>query len=177
MRPAPRGFSLFELLLTLSLIAVLVGIALPSFGAIAARSRLHAEINALFHAVHLARKESIMRRRTVSICPGVPGSDCNGSRDWTSGWLMFENLDGDSPPQRDPGEPLLQVHQPNPSVRISSNRSSYTLRATQKRATNGTIVVCDEAGRVRPRALVISYTGRPRVALENARGESYACAN
>lgn len=177
MRPAPRGFSLYELLLTLSLIAVLAGLALPSFGAIAARSRMSAEINALFHAVHLARKESIMRRRTVSICAAAGGSACSGSRDWTTGWIMFENLDGDGPPQRDSGEPLLQVHQPNPAVRITANRSSFTLRATQRRATNGTIVVCDEAGRTAPRALVISYTGRPRVALKNTRGDSYACAD
>jgi type IV fimbrial biogenesis protein FimT len=168
---------LYELLLTLSLVAVLASLALPSFAAIAAQSRVRAEIDALFHAVHVARKESIMRRRTVSICAGVGGSACTGSRDWTSGWFMFANLDGDSPPQLDPGEPVLQVHQPNRNVRISTNRPGFTLRATQKRATNGTIVVCDEAGRVTPRALVISYTGRPRVALENSRGKPYACAD
>ena len=46
---------------------------------------------------------------------------------------------------------------------------------TQLRATNGTFVVCDEAGRVPPRALVVSYTGRPRVAMETPRGEPYSC--
>ena len=71
-----RGFSLYELLLTLTLIAVLTGLAIPSLAGIAARSRIHAEINALFHAVHLARKESIMRREVVSICPSVDGATC-----------------------------------------------------------------------------------------------------
>ena len=39
MPSMPRGFSLFELLLVLALVAVLAGVAMPSFGAIAARNR------------------------------------------------------------------------------------------------------------------------------------------
>ncbi len=61
-----RGFSLYELLMTLTLIALLVGLGVPSFAGLAARNRLHVEINALFHAIHVARKESIMRRKVVS---------------------------------------------------------------------------------------------------------------
>ena len=45
------GFTLYELLLTLSLIAILVGLGVPSFANIAANSRLRTEVNALFHAI------------------------------------------------------------------------------------------------------------------------------
>ena len=171
------GFTLYELLITLTLIAILVGLGLPSFAEIAANSRLRTEVDALFHAIHLARKESIMRRSVVSICPSVDGLTCRPGKDWSSGWIMFNNRDRDEPPQLDSGEPTLQVHTVGENVRITSNRRGFTLRATQKRATNGTIVVCDSADRVRPRALVVSYTGRPRVALENRRGEAYQCSD
>lgn len=177
MHQQHRAFSLYELLLTLSLIAVLAGLALPAFAGIAARSRLHAEINALFHAVHLARKESIMRRRVVSLCPSADGAACVDSSDWSPGWIMFANLDGDDPPVRDPGEPMLERHDVRPEVRITSNRRGFTLRATEKRATNGTLVVCERAGRVPARALVVSYTGRPRVALSDRSGRAYVCAD
>ena len=90
---------------------------------------------------------------------------------------MFNNRDRDSPPQRDSDEPLLQAHIVDDSVMITANRSTFTLRATQKRATNGTLVICDRAARVTPRALVVSYTGRPRVALETTGGEPYVCAD
>ena len=172
-----RAFSLYEMLLTLSLIAILVGIAVPSYSGITARSRIHAEINALFSAVHLARKESIMRRKVVSLCPSPDGSRCLPGRDWSSGWIMFENTDRDEPPRRDAGEPLLQVHVVGEQVRVTANRRGFTLRATEKRATNGTFVFCDVAARVAPRALVISDTGRPRVATETTRGEPYRCAD
>ncbi|MDH3614405.1 MAG: GspH/FimT family pseudopilin [Gammaproteobacteria bacterium] len=172
-----RGYSLYELLMTLTLVAVVLGLGLPSFSGIVARNRLHTEINALFHAIHVARKESIMRHKVVSICPSLDALNCEPGRDWSTGWIMFENSDRDEPPRRDAGEALLQTHKIAENVRITANRRGFTLRATQKRATNGTIVVCDTAGRVTPRALVISYTGRPRVTLKTTRGEPYRCAD
>ena len=177
MRYPSSAFSLYEMLVTLTLIAVLAGLAIPSFAGIAARNRIAVEIDALFHAIHLARKESIMRRQVVSICPSTNGQTCGKRADWATGWIMFNNRDRDSPPQRDPGEPLLRVHFVADTVTITANRRTFTLRATQKRATNGTFVVCDRHGRAAPKALVVSYTGRPRVALRTTRGKAYACAD
>ena len=177
MHRQSSAFSLYELLITLTLIAVLAGLGLPYFGATLANSRVRTEVDALFHAMHLARKESIMRRSVVSICPSIDGKRCQPGLDWSAGWIMFNNRDKDEPPQLDPGEPLLAVHRSVPEVRITANRRGFTLRATEKRATNGTVVVCDARDRVRPRALVVSYTGRPRVALEDGSGEAYSCAD
>ena len=66
------GFSLYELLITLALAALLVSIGLPSFSSLLARSQQAVEINALFHAFHLARRQSIMRRKVVSLCSRIP---------------------------------------------------------------------------------------------------------
>lgn len=170
------GFTLFELLIAMTLIAVLLAVALPSFSAFTARQRQHVEINALFHAVHSARKESIMRRKVVSICPSRDGTRCGSRPDWSAGWLVFENRDRDSPPQVDDDEPLLRVHRVDEQITVQANRNAFTLRATVLRATNGSLVVCDPKNRVRPRALVISYTGRPRVAEARADGKPYRCA-
>jgi len=169
----PAGFSLYELLFTIAIASTVLAIGVPSFASLTARNRLHVEINALFHAIHVARKESIMRRQVVSICPSPDGRQCLPGRDWSAGWIMFSNHDRDVPPQVDPDEPVLMVHRVSSAVRLSANR----LRATFKRATNGTIVACDAASRTEPRALVISYTGRPRVALKNTRGQPYSCAD
>ena len=177
MRQKRLGYSLYELLLSLTLVAVIVGLGLPSFGGMLARAKMRVEVNALFHAIHLARKESIMRRRVVSLCPSRDGLQCAPGRDWSTGWLMFENSDRDEPPRRDPGEPLLQAHRVHESVRVVANRRGFTLRATVKRATNGTFVVCDRAGRADPVALVVSYTGRPRTADADRRGNPYSCAD
>ena len=172
-----RGYSLLELLMTIALAAVILTLGLPSLAKLGARQKQAVEINALFHAVHLARKESIMRKKVVTICPSFDGLRCTPGQDWSGGFLMFQNTDRDEPPQVDNGEPVLYGHTAGDTVEIAANRRGFTLRATFKRATNGTIVVCDRAGRVPPKALVISYTGRPRVALKTPRGEPYSCAD
>lgn len=176
MHPLRNGFTLYELLLSLTLVAIVVGLALPSFDKTIANGRLRAEVDALFHAIHLARQESVIRRQVVSICPSLDGSSCTASLDWSAGWIMFNNIDRDEPPVRDPGETILQVHRVH-AVQLTANRRGFTLRSTELRATNGTIVVCDPASRVTPRALVVSYTGRPRVALADTRGNPYTCAD
>ena len=172
-----RGYSLLELMMTIALAALILTLGLPSFAKLGARQKQAVEINALFHAVHLARKESVMRKKVVSICPSFDGLRCTPGPDWSGGFLMFQNTDRDEPPQVDDAEPVLYRHQAGETVDIVGNRRGFTLRATVKRATNGTIVVCDRAGRIPPKALVISYTGRPRVALKTPRGEAYSCAD
>lgn len=172
-----QGFTLFELILTMTLIAIITSIAIPSFSATIARQKQRVEIDALFHAIHQARKASIMRRKVVSICPSTDGEGCSASHDWSAGWLMFENKDRDSPPRIDADEPVLKRHRVHPGVRIDANRKGFTLRATFLRATNGTLVFCDPMRRISPKALVVSYTGRPRVAVHKTNRELYSCAD
>lgn len=170
-----RGYSLYELLITTSLIALLLLAGIPSISALEARQLQNIEINALFHAIYLARKDSIMRRRVVSLCPSVDGLTCVPGKNWSLGWIMFENKDRDSPPHVDAGEPVLQVHKVAAQVGIRANRRAFTLRSTVQRATNGTFVVCDRQRRVPAKALVVSYTGRPRVTFTKTSGKPYTC--
>jgi prepilin-type N-terminal cleavage/methylation domain-containing protein len=158
-----HGYSLLELLMTIAIAAIVITLGLPSFGALKARNAQRVELNALFHAVHLARKGSIVRKQVVSICPTADGTACSPGRDWSGGFLVFENSDRDEPPELDNGEILLHRHLASPSVQITANRRGFTLRATFLRATNGTLVVCDPAGRVTPKAL--------------PRGAPYFCAD
>lgn len=173
MHSRARAFTLFELLVTLALLAILATIALPSFSTLAAKSRQTTEINALFHAFHQARKESIMRRRVVSLCPSPDGKTCAPSTDWSAGWLLFYDPAGTGPT----GDGIVTRHAVSGSVTIVANRRLFTARGTRKRATNGTFVFCDRSGRTSPKALVVSYTGRPRVAERRVDGSAWSCAD
>lgn len=177
MRQRSRGLTLYELLMTLLLVGIVAASGLPAFDRMLAKNRQTIEINALFHAIHLARKESIMRRKVVSLCPSADGLRCVPGTDWSQGWILFENADRDSPPQVDSGEPVLQTHRVAADMQIDANRRGFTLRATFLRATNGTFVVCDRQRRIPAKGLVVSYTGRPRVAFERPSGVSYSCAD
>jgi prepilin-type N-terminal cleavage/methylation domain-containing protein len=171
------GYSLLELMMTIAVMALVLTLGIPSFAALKARHAQRVELDALFHAIHQARKASIMRKQVVSLCPTTDGNACDPGHDWSGGFLLFENSDRDEPPELDDGEILLRRHQAGKTLKISANRRGFTLRATFLRATNGTLVVCDRAGRVAPKALVVSYTGRPRVAAQTPRGAPYSCAD
>lgn len=168
-----RAFTLYELLITLALLAILAMLALPSFSALAARSTQASEINALFHAFHQARKESIMRRRVVSLCPSRDGQTCTRSRDWSDGWLLFYDPAGTGWS----GDGIVTRHRVSDNVRVTANRLLFTARGTRKRTTNGTIVFCDRRKRTAAKALVISYTGRPRVVERRRDGTAWSCAD
>ena len=170
-----RAYSLYELVMTLGLVSIVLTLGIPSFTDLVANHRLRVEVDRLFHAVHLARKESVVRRRVVTLCPSPDGVDCVPGGEWAGGWMLFVNRDRDLPARRDTNELLVRRENIDPGVRIVSNRDSYSLRSTELRATNGTLVFCSRSGRGTPRALVISYTGRPRVTYEDSRGRPYAC--
>lgn len=177
MKRRIAGYSLYELIITLAVAAVVLGIGVPGFSDLLARHRQHIELNALFHALYAARKQSIASRRAVSLCPSPDGQQCQPGRDWSRGWILFVNSDRDSPPRIDAGEEILTRHSVDRTVLLTANRTGFTSRGTWLRTTNGTFVACDRANRVPPRALVISFTGRPRAAGSRPNGESYDCAH
>ena len=120
---------------------------------------------------------AIVRRRVVTLCPSVDGLFCDTGNRWSEGWIMFANRSRTATGVRDVTEPILMQRTVDRAAKIMSNRKSYSFRSTDRRATNGTLIVCDRETRARSRALVVSYTGRPRVAYEDTRGRAYRCAD
>jgi type IV fimbrial biogenesis protein FimT len=63
-----RGFTLLELMMTLSLAAVIVGIAIPSFNRMSANNRITTQANEVVGAINFARSEAITRNSNVTLC-------------------------------------------------------------------------------------------------------------
>ena len=90
---------------------------------------------------------------------------------------MFVNEDNVRPPQRSAAEPLLYVHDPEITGTIVANRDAFEFWPFhQQRSTNGTAVFCDARGSSAARAVIVSYTGRPRVDSVGPGGEALRCA-
>jgi type IV fimbrial biogenesis protein FimT len=170
-----QGYTLLELIFSLGLVATTLAWGVPSFGALlrdAARTR---EVNQFLQAVYVARSEAIKRNGVVSLCPSRNGTTCSPSATWNSGWLIFVNLDRDSPAARDSGEPLLRVYQPWETGHITSNRSTLSFRPFGQMGVTATVTFCDDRGSRAARAVIISQTGRPRVSSRSASGGSLVC--
>lgn len=157
------GTTLAELLLTLAVIGTLVTVAVSGFSTLMAESRMTSQVNDLVHTLHLARQKSRALGTTVTLCKSANGQQCTSESAWHDGWLLFANTDGDDPPRIDPGEQLLFAGGSVDGLQISANRSAINMRPFGRRATNGTMAFCDRRGLVSARAIVVSYTGKPRV--------------
>lgn len=66
--PAQRGFTLMELMLTISILAVLTALAVPSFTALSNRNRLTSQANDLLAEIQFARAEAIRANARVTFC-------------------------------------------------------------------------------------------------------------
>lgn len=171
----PGGYTLYELLVTIGVASVVMLIGAPPLGDLVARNRLVAEVNALHHALHLGRQEAIKRRLNLVLCQSTDGTTCSRDADWGRGWILFVDGDDDGRADATPAEPVLRRHEPADGVVIRTNRLRYTLRGVRRRNTNGTFLLCDRAGRAEDRALIVSYTGRPRSAPGSSAPASLAC--
>ena len=98
-----RGFTLVELLVVLTIAAILVAGAVPSLSWFIASSRTVNTADTMVAAFERARSEAVRRSAVVSVCrsldpyaaePAIRCSNAAGlgyaAGDWASGWVMFE---------------------------------------------------------------------------------------
>jgi type IV fimbrial biogenesis protein FimT len=95
-----RGFSLLELMVGVTVLAVLLGLAVPTFRDVIESNRVVAQNNDFIAALNSARSEAIKRSNAVTMCASANGAACSGATSWSSGWITFAdinsngNLDG-----------------------------------------------------------------------------------
>lgn len=82
------GLTLIELLITIAVAAVLLGIAAPSFTALIENNRAANAANELLGSLQHARSEAVKRARTVRLCPSADGASCVDGTDWGAGWIV-----------------------------------------------------------------------------------------
>jgi type IV fimbrial biogenesis protein FimT len=174
----PRGLTVLELIVTLSIVAVLTGVAVPSVTNMWLDSKRATAVNGMSHSLQLARALAIMRGQMVSVCRSPDGQTCsNHTADWQRGWITFVNLDRDEPPIRDENEQVLAVQPAWSAGTITSNRRGYSFRPSEHGVINGTLVFCDRRGSAHARAIIISTSGRPRVAARDSDNRPLRCPN
>ncbi|NCA72794.1 MAG: prepilin-type N-terminal cleavage/methylation domain-containing protein [Sphingobacteriia bacterium] len=89
-RVATSGFTLVELMVTLTLLVILVAIGVPSFRTYTANSATTDAANLMLGAISQARHEAVTRGLAVCLCQSDDGSSCGDSTAWESGWILIE---------------------------------------------------------------------------------------
>ncbi len=85
-----HGFSLLELMITITIVAILLAIAVPSFRDVIRRNQVSSASNELLASLAYARTEAIDRGQLVSICPSATGTACTTSgKAYEPGWIIY----------------------------------------------------------------------------------------
>ncbi|BBL35859.1 hypothetical protein Nstercoris_02136 [Nitrosomonas stercoris] len=160
-----KGFSLVELMVTISIASILLAVAVPSYQFLMKGSHLTTQANEFMTALHYARSEAVKRGMRITICKSADGATCNGDS-WQDGWLIFS--DAGIAGSVDGGDEILRVF---PKLTGSSlkGRSNFGDRISYLRngrsqgdsnLPNGTFTLCHQED---AREIIINVSGRARV--------------
>lgn len=175
------GFTLTELLVALTVLAILAMLAAPGMGRLLERHRLAATGNELLTLALLARNQALLHNTRVTLCrslnPNAPLPGCApAGASWGEGVLVFLDPSGALPAHPAAASALVRVRGPvTPGygiarVGLTSSSITFVPGGRLKTGTLGVSFEITSPGSER-RCLVIATTGRARIA-----GESCATA-
>lgn len=140
-----RGLTLVELMTTVAILTLLGTFGVTAFSDVLARHRVQTALHLISADLATARNAAITRRSPIVACPGEALHGCRSDADWSMGWIVFMDSDGNRRP--DNAVDLLRVADAPPgapgTVRLVSTRSYVRYQRDGRSAgTNLTINVC-----------------------------------
>jgi len=107
MNKHQSGFTLTEMMVVTAIVAILLGIAIPSYKYLTTSYRISSELNNLSGDFQYARAEAIKEGNSVTVCVSADGATCTGGTNWNPGWIVFSDPNANA--TVDPGERVLKV--------------------------------------------------------------------
>jgi type IV fimbrial biogenesis protein FimT len=140
---AARGFTLTEIMVTLAVLVILVGLAIPSFSEILLAQRVKTASFDVFSGLVLARSEAISRNTTVTMAPS--------GGNWSEGWTISDSS----------GE-VVQRQERMPRV-IITGPGRVTYNGAGRVSTGGTLInlVASGGRAAHARCISIDLSGQP----------------
>ncbi len=159
-RNRARGFTLVEMLIVVSLVAILGAIAVPSFRNLLLNQRLASTASDFVAGLSLARTEAMKRSQKVRLLARY--------QDWANGWEVATTVDDET-------EVLRAFDALRAGVEVDSGtgdgfRKSVTFDANGfARGSAGCVTFKAETGR--RSSVVLSMSGRPKICDPDKKGD------
>jgi type IV fimbrial biogenesis protein FimT len=176
-----KGVTLVELMITVSIVAIILAFVGPSIQNILIKNRIVAEINEISALVQYARHHAIDEQAQVVVCPSTDYSTC--STDWNDPKIVF--IDDDNDNIRGAGEELLVSVGATSGTSLMTNTTDNIRFAQTGEAIESTeILLCHKDGEAKyARSLSVTLQGRVKMSTdsdkngvnENAAGTELSC--
>ena len=173
------GFTLINLMTTLAVAGIALGIGVPALKNLSASAQQTAEINTFVRHLQLTRSYAVKTGQNHVLCPSADGIGCLGSSQWDQGYILFEDLDRDG--TRGADEHLLRAYRSTSGIEIAMQSTSGRSQVTYRQdgfsvGSNLTLTFCDPEKGVSPKAVILSNTGRARVSTTRWDGSPLSCS-
>ena len=140
-RKTQGGFTLLELLITVAIVGIVLGLALPNLSSFTGNAELKGSSDRLTNQLRKSRSEAIKRIAQVGFCPSSTSQSatpsCGGN--FSQGWIAY--IDDDQNGAMDAGEELLLLGEAVPatvSLTIDQSLSSGFVFSISGVGTNST---------------------------------------
>ncbi len=159
------GFTLIELMVTLSVLAILLTIGIPNLQMFIQNSRLQSQSASLMGDLNYARSEAVRLGSPVAVCASANGAAlCSGALTWETGWIVFN--DRNSNGAVDAAElPILRAAPALGGGNTMRTAAIPLVGFNAQGYSSGfadTFRVCDVRGVGSARGVVLSFQGRVR---------------
>ena len=156
------GMTVLELLVTMVVAVILLGVGVPSFSSAILSTRMGTQASDFFGSVQRARSEAITRATPVTVCKSASGTSCTTAGNWEDGWIVF--VDGNANAVVDAGDTVVRA---TPAL-----MPGYTLRATTTFANAitfkgdgsaqgaGFFVLCRNSSTAQAKGINVNLVGR-----------------
>ncbi|MDO8651304.1 MAG: GspH/FimT family pseudopilin [Undibacterium sp.] len=108
-----NGFTLVELLVTITIMGVMLAMAAPNYQSFVLNSRMTTQANEFLTMLNFTRSEAVKRNTRVTMCKSSNGTTCLvdaltvTSASWQPGWIIF--VDGGTAGIIDGTDTILKV--------------------------------------------------------------------
>ena len=159
------GFTLIELMVTITIAAIIISISIPSFASLLARNKVTVQTNALFESLYLARNYAITEQKKVHVChrDNSNSTECDPQRNynsaWHNGWLVF--VDKNDNNDYDQNDKLIRVFEPTTQTNIVFNQQGRLRFFPNGSARSAGFYVCDQQQKTY-RHVYLLHSGRVR---------------
>jgi len=154
-----RGFTVVELMLVISVAAILLVVALPSFSTMLQRNRITSAADHLYVSLAEARGEAVKRRTAVTVCPSADSATCRADGDWSEGWLIRVPATGVTI-KAVPSDSLANGVDIGCAAAVEDGVTFAATGATIDSGTSGSFWICHANSSVPSRQVNVSLSGR-----------------